>query len=655
MSFISRQFPQKWLIGALTLFMVLCLSLTVKRVLHVDTELRQTSAIENATRYSEALMAFRTVYTSEVVNRTDALGIEATHDYLSNPETIPLPATLTKVLAERLGSKGTTHVQLYSDQPFPWRKKLQRLDAFQIKALKALKQNPLEPVVVFEGTGSAETVRYAVADTLRPECVDCHNNHPSSPKRDWNVGDVRGVLEISHALGNTETKLHGDLKFTVRLLFWLSMLGLFSLALSALYLRRSAQVSLALAAEANEARLLTQKEMLARMDAEKARRNAEAQVLYGQKLESLGLLAGGIAHDFNNLLVSILGNTQLIQERSEHDEYNKRRLELVEQAGLKAAGLTKKLLAYAGGGTTTVPRLVSLNDCVRQLTPLLQTATSRNATLVFELDEHLPPILADTIQLEQCILNLVTNAADAIGDKKGQITIRTGSDVDRTQSEEPKPGDAEQTDFTWIIVEDNGSGISPETQIKMFDPFFSTKGASRGLGLATLLGIVTAHKGEILVTSEKDKGTSIQLSFPSDSELTFIQHEPEKDLQKKTRGTNLHVLLVDDEDNARETTSTLLIARGFRVTTTSNGRKTLALATQDPKKYDVILLDMSMPDLTGIETYALLRQVIPETPVVFYSGLDPSPELRTLLKTGAVRFVRKPFTINQIVDALVKG
>jgi signal transduction histidine kinase len=654
MSFISRRFPQKWLIGSLTLFMVLCLSLTADRVLHVDTELRQTSAIENATRYSEALMAFRTVYTSEVVNRTDALGIEATHDYLSNPETIPLPATLTKVLAERLGSKGATQVQIYSDQPFPWRKKLQRLDTFQIKALKALKQNPLVPVVVFEGTGSKETVRYAVADTLRPECVDCHNNHASSPKRDWKVGDVRGVLEISHTLGDTETKLHSDLKFTVRLLFWLSMLGLFSMALSALYLRRSAQVSQDLAVEANEARLLTQKEMLARMNAEKARRNAEAQVLYAQKLESLGLLAGGIAHDFNNLLVSILGNTQLIQERSEHDEYNTRRLELVEQAGLKAADLTKKLLAYAGGGRTSDPQLVSLNDCVRQLIPLLQAATSRKATLVFELDENLPPILADTIQLEQCILNLVSNAADAIGDKKGQITIRTGSDIDRTQSEEPKPGAAEQTDFTWIIVEDNGSGISLETQGKMFDPFFSTKGTSRGLGLATLLGIVTAHKGEILVTSEKNKGTSIQLSFPSDPELTFIQHEPE-DLKEKTSGTNLHVLLVDDEDNARETTSTLLIARGFRVTAASNGRKAVDLATQDPKKYDVILLDMSMPDLTGIETYDLLRKVIPETPVVFYSGLNPSPGLRTLLKTGAVRFIRKPFTINQIVDALVKG
>jgi len=646
MSLIRRQFPQKWLIGGLTLVMVLCLSLIAKRVLNVEMELRKTSAVENAARYSEALVAFRTVYTSEVVKRTDALGIEASHDYLSDPNKIPLPATLTKVLAERLGSKGTTRVQLYSDHPFPWRRKTQQLDAFQLNALKVLRQNPLKPIVAFEGKGKEETVRYAVADTLRPECVDCHNRHPASPKRDWKVGDLRGVLEVSHTIGVAETKLHGDLKFTIRLLFWISMLGLFSLALSAIYLRRAAQVSQRLAAEADEARLLTQKEM-------SARRNAEEQVIHAQKLESLGLLAGGIAHDFNNLLVSILGNTQLIQERGEQDDYDKHRLELVEQAGLQAASLTKQLLAYAGGATIK-PRPISINDSIRQLNPLLQTAISRNATLVLELDEQISPILADSVQLEQCILNLVTNASDAIGDKKGLITIRTGSGMALKQSEKPKKGADVEKHFSWVVVEDNGSGISGETRNKMFDPFYSTKGASRGLGLATLQGIVTAHNGEILVTSEHNKGTSVRLSFPSSSERSLVQDKSDNP-KEKGRGTNLQVLLVDDEETARETTSTLLISRGFHVTAVSNGRKAVDLVTQNPKQFDVVLLDMSMPELNGVETYELIRKVIPETPVVFYSGLAASPALRKLIGSGAVRFVSKPFTIDQIVEALAQA
>jgi len=511
----AEKWPARsWTIAAFTVVVVGGLALSAHRVLQTGRDLRRTTAVENAARYSEALQAFRSVYTSEVVHRAEELGIPATHNYQIETHSIPLPATMTKVLGERLGGPDGVQVRLYSDYPFPFRPPAD-LDLFQEKALSQLRANPEDTVVKFEGLEGAGVVRYAVADRLRPDCVACHNQHPDSPKRDWKLGDVRGVLEVAHPLSSAATALEGDLETTVAVLFLLGLVALCILALTAVRQRQIAAISQRMAQDAEVARGRIQEEMSARVAAETARQQAEAMTRHAQKMESLGLMAGGVAHDFNNLLVSILGNTQLAQAKMETSDPLSRHLSLVEKAGMKAADLTRKLLDYAGDSPST-PKPMDLNSCIDELSPLLSVATPGHAPLTLELEQGLPPILADHTQVEQVLINLVTNAAEAMESPGKPIIVRTGMADPETAVSFDAPIGNQLGDkaHIYLEVEDSGRGLDTETRERMFDPFFSTKGTGRGLGLATLLGIVNAHSGSVVVWSTLGEGTTFRIGFP---------------------------------------------------------------------------------------------------------------------------------------------
>ncbi len=508
--------PQSLIIPVFALVVVAGLALSAHRLLEAEQELRRTTAIENAARYSEALRAFREVYTSEVVQRASDLGIPATHDYLENTNAIPLPATMTRVLGERLGKADGVRVGLYSAYPFPWRPAPSELDSFQRSAIEDLSRDPDSTVVSFQQGAAGPVVRYAVADRLEPECVDCHNTHPSSPKKDWKIGDVRGVLEVSHPVSAATTILQQDLRKTVFVLVGVGITALAILALAAVRQRHVAANSQRMVREAVAARARIQEEMMARIAAEDGRIAAEAQVQYAQKLESLGVMAGGIAHDFNNLLVSILGNTQLAQAKMGSDTPAFRHLTMVEQAGVKAADLTTTLLQYAGKSPAAALPM-DLNSCIDEMVPLLTAATGGRTGLTLELEQSLPLIVADQTRVEQVLLNLITNAAEASETSGNPIIVRTGtSEPESAPLEEAALGDhLEGQVHIFLEIEDSGSGLDTEARARMFDPFFSTKGTGRGLGLSAILGIVKAHNGSVLVKSQVGEGTVFRVGFPS--------------------------------------------------------------------------------------------------------------------------------------------
>ena len=301
----------------------------------------------------------------------------------------------------------------------------------------------------------------------------------------------------------------------MEVLFGLGMVSLSILALTAVRQRQIAAISQRVAQEAEVARGRIQEEMEARVTAEEARQKAEALTRQTQKIESLGLMAGGVAHDFNNLLVSILGNIQIAQTKLESTHLLQRHLALVETAGMKAADLTRKLLDYAGDSPST-PQAMDLNACIDELRPLFSVATLGHASLAMELELGLPPILADRTQVEQVVLNLITNAAEAFDAPGGLITVRTlMADPDDTVPEEAAFGNEPHADLhVYLEIEDTGRGLDAETRSRMFDPFFSTKGAGRGLGLAALLGIVNAHNGTIVVWSTPGEGTTFRIGWP---------------------------------------------------------------------------------------------------------------------------------------------
>ncbi|MEO7474232.1 MAG: ATP-binding protein, partial [Gemmatimonadales bacterium] len=247
-----------------------------------------------------------------------------------------------------------------------------------------------------------------------------------------------------------------------------------------------------------------------RLREESARREAEAseaRALHVQKLEGIGVLAGGIAHDFNNLLHVVLGNADLARVQLPEDSAAREQLDEVVRATLRAAELTQQLLAYSGRGAVETLHL-NLSSEVRDMATLLRTALSRRASLVWDLAPELPSITADPAQLRQVVMNLITNASDALGDGAGTITLRTG--VVEGGDDAPGPGR-----FVFLEVGDDGCGMTSATLQRMFDPFFSTKFTGRGLGLAAVMGIVESHGGHIRIHTTPDQGTVFRVFFPA--------------------------------------------------------------------------------------------------------------------------------------------
>ena len=253
-----------------------------------------------------------------------------------------------------------------------------------------------------------------------------------------------------------------------------------------------------------------------RTRAEGERLGLERQLLHAQKLESLGVLAGGVAHDFNNLLMAMLGNMDLALARLPADAPAVANLNQAMAAARMAAGLTNRMLAYSGRGAFVVETM-DLNDVIGENAAMLRAAIAKTATLGVQLRRELPPVIADAAQVQQVVMNLITNASEALGDRAGSVTLSTGvQDCDerylRRSSLEEKPAPGR---FVWLEVADTGCGMSGETVLRLFDPFFTTKFAGRGLGMSAVLGIVRGHRGAIVVDTSPGVGTTIRVLFPA--------------------------------------------------------------------------------------------------------------------------------------------
>ena len=355
------------------------------------------------------------------------------------------------------------------------------------------------------------------------------------------------------------------------------------------------------------------------------RRAFEEQLRQTQRLESLGVLAGGLAHDFNNLLTGIVGNASLALEDAKSSAERDRLSEIL-RTGERAALLVRQMLAYAGKGRFIVEPL-DLSEQVNEIVGLLRTSIPKLIDLDLRLSSGLPAVEADRSQMQQLIMNLALNAAEAIGDRAGKVTIVTSA------------RDADERQVALEVI-DNGCGMDEATKARIFDPFFTTKFTGRGLGLAAVTGIINAHQGSIAVETAPDAGSRFTVLLPASRGGTA---DSVKAVPVDVHGYG-RLLVVDDEELIRNMARFALERCGYTVEVAADGRAALEAFSAAPDSFSAVLLDLTMPVMSGEEALEHLQQIRPAVPVVLSSGYTELEALRKFEHRCLAGFLQKPYT-----------
>jgi len=388
-------------------------------------------------------------------------------------------------------------------------------------------------------------------------------------------------------------------------------------------------------------------------EAEQERQKMMFKMEHAQRLESLGVLAGGIAHDFNNLLSVILGNATLLKRKLDADSNQHKYIQRIQTAGHSSAELCRQMLAYAGKGKVSMQR-VMLPLMVEEIGQLLRSTISRSVQLEFKRVDSIPSLELDASQLRQVMMSLVMNAAESIGDKEGVVTVSTGqmrADEDYILSSMGYH-DAEPGNYAYLEIEDTGCGMDEETLQRVFDPFFSTKFAGRGLGMSAVLGIIQSHKGLIHVSSEVGVGTTFRILLPL-SEIK-IEGKVDSNLSKIPEGVLPRgmVLVVDDEAEVREIACVMLEEMGYSTLEACDGEQAVQIFSEQANNIQAILLDETMPKMNGDKAIEFIRKIRVDIPVVLASGHAEEDVQQLFADTGIDCFIQKPYAQETLQRAL---
>ena len=373
-------------------------------------------------------------------------------------------------------------------------------------------------------------------------------------------------------------------------------------------------------------------------------KRAEERLRHTAKLESLGVMAGGLAHDFNNLLTGIMGNASLLLTSVAPADADM--AQEIVNASERAAHLTRQMLAYSGKGRFLIKSL-NLSDEVREILDVVKSSIAKNVAVELDLRDNLAPIEADPGQIQQLIMNLVINASEAMDSKPGKVTIKTeAQEVDTTYASRAfgvnriQPGH-----YVSLEVHDTGCGMSDETQGKIFDPFFTTKFTGRGLGLAAVSGIVRGHKGALKVYSVLGGGTTFKVIFPAAQNYVKA---PSSQVMNAVKGTGT-VLVIDDEAIVRNVAAAALERAGYKVIVADDGDTGVELFRLASHEVSLVILDMTMPRMSGEEALTRLREIRPDIPVIVSSGYNEVEIIRRFTTEGIAGFVQKPYSATRIL------
>jgi signal transduction histidine kinase/CheY-like chemotaxis protein len=381
----------------------------------------------------------------------------------------------------------------------------------------------------------------------------------------------------------------------------------------------------------------------------------ERRLLHAQKLESLGILAGGIAHDFNNLLMVISGNLDLAMDTAA-DADTRESIRDAAGAARAAADLTRLMLAYSGKGRI-LPRATDLAALVRESTPMFQSAVGRAAMLDLQVAPQVSAIKADRAQVQQVIMNLLTNSSESLEGGSGTVRLSVGERTCTSRdlegsllAEKPAPGR-----FVSVEVTDDGCGMSPETLGRLFDPFFTTKAAGRGLGMSVVQGIVRGHGGAIVIDSRPGAGTTVSVLFPAlaGPAAPAPSAAPPAETGRPSRtGT---ILVVDDQQSVRAVSARFLAQLGYRVLEAADGEQAVSVFRAHADEVSLVLLDVTMPRVDG---FTAARRILAERPgarIIMCSGFGERPPDQGAEELGLRAFLAKPYRLAELQKAVAEA
>lgn len=390
-----------------------------------------------------------------------------------------------------------------------------------------------------------------------------------------------------------------------------------------------------------------------RINAEEERLTLQRHLQQTQRLESLGVLAGGIAHDFNNILTIILGYCYVFKDEIDAVESHAEYVQKIEDAANRAGDLCRQMLAYAGRNEIQHAPII-MNSLVNEMVKMLHSGIKKNVAIELNLCE-LMVIIADSSQIQQVVMNLIINAAEAIGDNNGTIRISLNrADIVEGEADSDFAGRAiEAGIYACLEVSDNGCGMDQETENRIFEPFYSTKFAGRGLGMSSTLGIIKSHDGALQFSSKPGAGTTfkVYLPLPSEADAAETGPSPCHTTCATRSGT---ILLVDDEEELRVLGPIRLDKIGFSTITANNGLEALDIYREHGDKIDLVLLDLLMPEMGGIETYRRLREVSKSIPIVFCSGCNKNDVPAEIQDDEHTGFLKKPYKPGQLRNILLE-